>query len=260
MKPNLDLGSVNRQFKLSNKNFFTGSGQKKQIYIHHTVTPPDPLDFYRYLQGVSHPFGTFSVIAGKPYNPVSHTHFRDGEIFQLFPSKYWSIHLGIHLNGNHIPEMYKTKNRCRELEKNSIGISLCNWGWLEWKNGCFKPQGDPLKPVISNDEVIQYTTGYRGHQYYQKYSLAQIESLRQLLVFLCEEYQIPKTYNPDMWEINEAALSGKPGIYSHSSVRTDKDDCHPQPELVQMLMDLETMKTFDRNPSFIFKQDHWKNG
>jgi hypothetical protein len=42
-----------------------------------------------------------------------------------------------------------------------------------------------------------------------------------------------------MWNISKNALEGKSGIYSHTSVRTDVFDCHPQPELVRMLRELE---------------------
>ena len=42
-----------------------------------------------------------------------------------------------------------------------------------------------------------------------------------------------------MWDISENALSGQPGIFTHTSVRSDKTDCHPQPELVRMLIELD---------------------
>ena len=40
------------------------------------------------------------------------------------------------------------------------------------------------------------------------------------------------------FELNNDALNGKPGKWSHTSVRKDKFDVHPQPELEVMLKTL----------------------
>jgi hypothetical protein len=123
----------------------------------------------------------------------------------------------------------------RKLEKASVGIEICNAGWLTWENGKFYSS---FRTVIPNEEVIEYVDKYRGQRFFHKYTDAQIESVRQLLVYLCDTYKIPKDYQADMWDISENCLSGKPGIFTHTSVRSDKTDCHPQPELVKMLMEL----------------------
>ena len=41
-----------------------------------------------------------------------------------------------------------------------------------------------------------------------------------------------------MWDISDKALAGEAGVWTHVSFRTDKSDCHPQPELIQMLKSL----------------------
>ena len=74
--------------------------------------------------------------------------------------------------------------------------------------------------------------------YYQKYTAAQIEKTRQVLVFFNEKYNIPLDYNEDIWDVTERALKGEPGIFTHNSVRIDKTDVHPQPELIKMLESL----------------------
>jgi len=38
--------------------------------------------------------------------------------------------------------------------------------------------------------------------------------------------------------LNHNALEGHPGIWSHTSVRIDKSDIFPQPELLSMLRSL----------------------
>ena len=49
-------------------------------------------------------------------------------------------------------------------------------------------------------------------------------------------------YYENMFEINDQALSGLNGIWSHVSFRSDKSDNHPQPELKEMLKNLRYSK------------------
>jgi hypothetical protein len=44
-----------------------------------------------------------------------------------------------------------------------------------------------------------------------------------------------------IFDINMDALGGIPGIFTHTSYRTDKSDCHPQKELVDMLCNLSSL-------------------
>jgi hypothetical protein len=40
------------------------------------------------------------------------------------------------------------------------------------------------------------------------------------------------------FEFNPLTLTGYPGVWTHSNIRTDKSDCSPQPNLITMLMSL----------------------
>jgi hypothetical protein len=62
--------------------------------------------------------------------------------------------------------------------------------------------------------------------------------VRKLLIFWNERYGIPLDYNQDMWALSSKALSGQDGVWTHVSFREDKSDCHPQPELIEMLKSL----------------------
>ena len=79
---------------------------------------------------------------------------------------------------------------------------------------------------------------YKGHKHWFTYTDAQIESLRQLVVYLCETYDIPKDYNESIWDIDLDALKGNKGIFTHNSVRKDKSDMYPCPKVIQMLKNL----------------------
>ncbi|MCS7004788.1 MAG: N-acetylmuramoyl-L-alanine amidase [Cytophagales bacterium] len=251
----LDLGKI-VHYPLSPTNYFREEFPKKQIYLHHTVSHPNPFSNIDYWKSQGIRVATCVVIAGKPY--PNEKNYKDGDIVQAFPSKYWALHLASHGSSNQIPAKYKTREWTRELEKASIAIEICNAGWLTYQNGKFYSS---FRSIVPEDQVLMYVdkNGYRGQKYYHRYTDAQIESLRLLLHFLCDRYGIPKRYNPDMWDISVRALEGEPGIWTHTSVRSDKSDCHPQPELVRMLMNLEKETVAPRietapSPAPVFKE------
>ena len=94
------------------------------------------------------------------------------------------------------------------------------------------------KPV-PKEMVIKLDAPFRGYTYYHLYTDAQIQSTKDLILFL-------KSTNPKIelktplltvagFELNANAQAGNPGVYSHSSVRTDKFDISPQPKMIEML-------------------------
>ena len=91
---------------------------------------------------------------------------------------------------------------------------------------------------IESENVVDFGMEIRGYRYYEKYTDQQIESLEYLLKYWNKEYNIPIIYNPEMWNLNEDALKGEPGIWSHTSYRPDKSDVSPQENLIKMLKNL----------------------
>ena len=79
---------------------------------------------------------------------------------------------------------------------------------------------------------------FKGYFLWEKYTDKQIESLRQLVVYLCETYDIPKDYNDDIWDLSKRAMRGDDGIFTHNSVRKDKSDMYPCPRVIEMLKSL----------------------
>ena len=92
-----------------------------------------------------------------------------------------------------------------------------------------------IKPIAN---VQEYSDGFKDYYGYEKYTDAQIESVRQLLVYWNEKYGIPLEYHEDMFDLSQNALNGDAGVWSHVSYRADKSDCHPQKELIDMLKSL----------------------
>ena len=196
---------------------------KKQIVIHHTVSGQGVNGDIAWWRSTADRVGT-AIIVGW-----------DGKIYQCFGSKYWAYHLGL-----------KTANN-KALNMGSIGIEIDAWGGLvrtnrqwypaKWDKDLKKFVADTRVAPIQNVQV--YEQGFKGFYGFEKYTDAQIEAVRQLLVFWSERYKIPLDYKEDMWDISNKALVGETGVWTHVSFRTDKSDCHPQPELIKMLKSLK---------------------
>lgn len=144
---------------------------------------------------------------------------RNGNIYNLFASKYWSYHLGRGTVGGNTA-----------MSKECIGIELSNIGPL-------KKIGNNLVTTYRDDDVYcslgetqfyeRLSTKYRSYEYYAKFAENQYKSLIKLLRFLCGKYNIPKTF---LGETNRyQTLSADDfvsfsGIVSHVNCRTDKVD------------------------------------
>lgn len=207
---------------------------KSQIVLHHTVSGDgvegDIAWWLKTLQRI----GTAFIIDRKGY------------IHQMFSSKYWAYHLGVNSD---MLFAANSKLTAKQLNMSSIGIELDSWGGLVEYNSKFYPilhydtsrnlyvPNRKCKPLDKN-QVLSYSDGYRGLFYFEKYTGWQIEALYYLLLYLCDRYDISKVYNPDIFNVCDSALQGKNGIYTHTSYRRDKSDCHPQLELIQMLKSL----------------------
>lgn len=200
---------------------------KNTIYIHHTASSADAEGVRNYWASNEEAVGTAFIIAGRD---TGTTKWKDGEIVQCFSSKYWAWHLG--LKADKMPAGHAPS---RQLNSQAIGIELCNWGYLS-KNasGEFINYAGGKVPA---DQVVELE--YNGQKYWHTYTEAQIESLRQLLLFLGDKWKIPLEYKGfEMFSLNDRAFKGEPGIWTHTSVRTDKWDCFPMPELITMLESL----------------------
>jgi len=233
LKP-LDLSKI-RTYPYPENKYFKVEHQKLQILLHHTVSGPNiEGDVKTWING-KHNVGTCIIVA------------RDGTPWQLFSSRYWAYHLG---SGDH------------NQDRRSIGIELDNWGGLKPGSGSLKmypPQNKYLRycwrnPIKTNKRKFYayygnavdvpmeyYPDGYRGYNYYEKYTEAQIRTVGELSLLWKDRYDIPLDYNEDMWDISSAAKAGKPGIWSHTSFRSDKSDVHPQPELIEMLKTVQNL-------------------
>ena len=206
------------QSRLKSTQYFQEETPKNQIYLHHTAGNGNAVGVAKYWDSTKDRIATAFIIGNQ------------GTIVQCFSSREWAYHLGLkNAPFSNMGVPYKA------LDKNSVGIEVCNWGMLKEKNGKFY---NYVGGLVDDSEVTELDKPFKGYTYWHKYTDKQIESLRQLVVYLCETYDISKEYNDDIWDLSKRAMKGEDGIFTHNSVRKDKSDMYPCPRVIEMLKNL----------------------
>ena len=203
------------------------------FFIHHTAGWDNPYSTVKnWNNDTRGRVATQYVIGGS--NVKGKEAIYDGVVVECFPNNYLGWHLGKVGNFN--------------ISKYSGGVELNNFGYLTKKDGKFYTY---VNTEVKPEFVCDLGYKFRGKQYWHAYTEKQIESLRLLILHLKDIYPkmdlvngIPKLLKDgvdpkDAFEFNEDAYNAKQfGLWSHTSVRKDKFDCFPQPELVEMLKNL----------------------
>lgn len=214
-----------RRYPFPDTKYFYDEYNKTQIILHHTVSGGN-------IKG-----DVTTFINGKYNVGVTIIIDRWGVPWQLFPSNKWAYHIGA---GDH------------GLDKHSIAIEIDNWGGLVLGDGTVKRFNNKDIQTISGKyyayygnvvdvpSIQEYPYGYRGYNYFEKYTIDQIKTVGELLLYWRQTYNIPLYRNPGMFNISQDALDGKPGVWTHTSYRQDKSDIHPQPEMIEMLNTIST--------------------
>jgi hypothetical protein len=230
---------------LPENEYIKGQHEKRTIILHHTAGwhwPDRVFDWWlrdRQDNGERRRVATAFTIGGP--SRTGNVNY-DGVIYRGFPEIYWAHHLGLRGARN------------TPLNQSAIGIEICALGPL------FKGDDGKFYPVILKDDskISQYSIPenqvcdlgfeWRGYRYFLRYSAAQIESTRRLILTLAYFFDIPipnRKYDAKWFELQDAAFTD-PGIWTHSNVRLDKTDCFPQPEFIDMLNNLhKDFATFD---------------
>jgi hypothetical protein len=269
---------------LSDGEYFPNATPKDTIYLHHTEGSHRPdltIDYWdkdRNSTGNKVRVSTAYVIGGISTRNQDDSY--DGKIYEAFDPSYWSHHLGI-----------KNKNNTF-LNQKSIAIEICNYGILsKTSDGRFF---NSVKCEVPKKFVTELDNPFRGSLYYHSYTTAQIESLRKLLIYLSDKFEIDikrgipreieksnlvppvgiSVKEKQKWlnkngftdyngkkltedgvlgkftreaeskiglnplDINQSALDGYPGVWSHTNVRIDKSDIYPHPGIMEMLANL----------------------
>jgi len=179
---------------LGSDEYFPVDFKKTIIYLHHTCGSHRP-DFVvqgwdrdQNSDGTVSRIATSFVIGGKSTRDGDTTW--DGVIVRCFPESQWAWHLG-------------AKNTSITVDKISIGIEICNYGYLiKSKSGQFFTY---VNSIVPEDQVVELPKPFRGYKYYHKYTDKQIASLRELLVYLGNKFNINLRLGLQEW-INKESL------------------------------------------------------
>jgi len=216
---------VNRHF-LPSHEYKKGPTNPEWVFIHHTAGWNNPFKTIdNWSNDTRGAICTEFTLGGPKVSDGSVDY--DGVTVQAFPEGNYGYHLG--------------RNGSRTMHKNSVGMELCNFGYII--NG-----RTYAGTVAKESQIVTLPKPFRGHLTWHRYSNTQIESLQKWLLFIGERDNIDiraglptlvKSLGADAFEFNEDAFYGRvKGTWTHTNTRKDKFDMFPQPELLDMLVSL----------------------
>jgi N-acetyl-anhydromuramyl-L-alanine amidase AmpD len=226
---------VSRYLPLTEGNYKKGPVNKVGVMIHHTVSDGSPDAVINGWNADSRgPVGTHFVIGRK----MSSGEMKyDGEIVQCMHLEDWAYHIAT-------TRMGFSSSHNENANKLYIGIELCSYGCLEFRNGKYYTM-DGRNAVVPVEEVCVLERPWRTYQYWHKYTPAQMESLKKLLKALHGKVGIDlmtRPYDPPVnWEwfdLSWEMLNFRRKVGIHSNMESGKFDSYPQPELMQVLKEL----------------------
>ena len=196
------------------------------LFLHHTAGWHNPYNVIKQWDADSNgPISTEFVLGGPSCKGNDDQY--DGVMVQAFPKGNWGYHLG--------------KNGSQKMHVNSIGVEVCNFGYV-------KDGKTYAGAAVDPSQIVTLPEAFRGHKTWHRYSDKQIEVLKKWILFIAERDGIDvraglpalvKEKGAAAFEFNEDAYYGKvKGLWTHTNTRKDKFDMFPQPELLDMLMSL----------------------
>lgn len=212
---------------LNNGQYLSGKYSIDYIVLHHTAGWDDPYQVITsWNTDTQGKVATEFVIGGQRSTDGRSTY--DGKILRAYPEGCMGYHIGT--------------SGSSYMNTHSVGIEMCNMGYV--KNG-----KTYVNTSVIPSQMYTLKTPFRGYTQYHKYSNKQLESLRQLLLFIANRdnidlhkglYSWIKKEGQNAFEYHVEAYNGsvKKGMITHANIRKDKVDVHPQPELIDMIMTL----------------------
>lgn len=152
----------------------------------------------------------------------------NGQLYRGFDEGDWAYHIGCKKADF---ARFGLPDISSQLERQSIGIEVCSAGSLDQN----KKSWFGFQP--SEDRIIELD--YKGFKYYETITAREVRRLKYWTLLNAIRFEVPLYYREwDMWNLSKDALSGVPGIYTHNSFRSDKNDLSPQPHVIKMAKDL----------------------
>ena len=219
-------GLVVNKYFLPKGEYKEGPTKKDYLFLHHTAGWNNP---YATVDGwAKDDRGTIAtefVLGGRSVKGNDDRY--DGELVQCLPEGGYGWHLG--------------KNGSQYMHTHSVAIEVCNFSYAV--NG-----KTYVKTPITQEQLVTLPEPFRGHKQWHAYSDKQIETLRLFILWIADRDSIEvrdglvaeiKKQGAKAFEFNDDAFNGKiRGMWTHSNTRKDKFDLSPQPNLIDMLLNL----------------------
>lgn len=219
-------GLVVNKYFLPKGEYKEGPTKKDYLFLHHTAGWNNP---YATVDGwAKDDRGTIAtefVLGGRSVKGNDDRY--DGELVQCLPEGGYGWHLG--------------KNGSQYMHTHSVAIEVCNFSYAV--NG-----KTYVKTPITQEQLVTLPEPFRGHKQWHAYSDKQIETLRLFILWIADRDSIEvrdglvaeiKKKGAKAFEFNDEAFNGKiKGMWTHSNTRKDKFDLFPQPNLIDMLLNL----------------------
>ena len=214
------------QYFLPKGEYKTGPTDKEYLFLHHTAgwhNPYRTIDHWgRDKRGQ---IATEFVLGGQSVKGDDNTY--DGKLLQCIPEGGYGWHLG--------------KNGLQRMHTHSVAIEVNNFGWL-------KDGKTYVGTPAAESQIVTLAEPFRGFKQWHRYSDKQIEVLHKWILYIADRDSIDvrkglveqvKKRGAKGFEFNEDAYYGRvKGMWTHTNTRKDKFDMFPQPELLDMLMEL----------------------
>jgi peptidoglycan hydrolase-like protein with peptidoglycan-binding domain len=223
-KPTVGFLDIKRQF-LPKGEYLAGPTKKDWLFLHHTAGWENPYNVITAWARDNRGTIATEFVLGGPKITNGDTRW-DGELVQAFPTGGYGWHLG---TGNNV------------MHRNSVGIEVCNFGWIKDGKTYVNTVADP-------SQVVTLSKAFRGHKTWHRYSDKQIQVLKDWILFIANRDNIDvrkglpeliKQKGADAFDVFDIKMCEKtPGLWSHTNVRRDKVDMFPQQELIDMLLSL----------------------
>lgn len=158
----------------------------------------------------------------------------NGEVVRGYNEAFWAHHIGMSNNYN-LP---------RNMQ--SVAVEICNWGCLMKRGGLYYTWANDYGrkgPGVTLPENKVIKLDYKGWEYYEIYTDAEIATLKKWILLQSLRWNIDLTYRheemfPGLNEVSNKVIQGMNGIFSHNSYISWKTDISPQPKMIAMLKTL----------------------
>lgn len=215
------------EYHLPKGEYIEGNYKNDYIILHHTAGGANPRAVVDgWSKDCIGKVATEFVVGGQ--NCKSGNTKYDGQIVRAFPEGCQGYHIG--------------KSGSSYMNTHAVGIEICNFGYLK--------DGKTYTGTLADQsQIVTLDSPFRGFLDWHKYSDEQINSVRELLLYISNRDNIDLHEGLYRWihedgamkafDFHEDAYDGKvKGLLTHTNIRKDKFDCSPQPNLIDMIMSL----------------------